>query len=445
MRAAAALPPAGRAIAVAALLAHAVPAAATGLLEVFEVALDSDPTYLSAADLNRAAQERLPQARSALLPNVNAGLSASGVDQDIRNDLTGRQNPNFDRKEFTLTLTQPLYRQDLWIALEQAGSQVRQADVEFALARQDLMVRVAERYFAVLQAVDQLGFAQATLEAFEQQLRQAKQRFEVGLIAITDVEEAQAGYDRARADVIEAEFAVTNTGEALREVTGRYYRDLSPLGQSMPLVTPDPDDVDAWTRTALAQNLSLAATRLASQTAQAEIRRNRSLHLPVLDLFASHERTYQGSGALAGGSNVFDNSVGVQVTLPVYKGGRIMSQTRESEHLYQRSLDELELQRREAQRQTRDSYLGVKAGISRVNALSQAVRSAQSAKEAIEAGFQVGTRTSVDVLNAETDLFRARRDHSVTRYQYIVNILRLKRAAGTLSDEDIDQVDSWLD
>ena len=305
------------------------------------------------------------------------------------------------------------------------------------------MVRVADRYFGVLRTLDELSFAKATLEAFSQQLEQSRQRFEVGLIAITDVEEAKAGYDRANADVIGAVVAVDNSREALREVTGDYHNDLALLGPNLPLVTPEPADIDKWTSTALEQNLSITSARLAIQLAGQEIKRVRSQHLPTLDLIGSHQRQSTGGG-INGASRLHTSVIGVALDIPIYQGGLVLSQTRESRHLHRQTLNEFERQRRRAQRTTRDAFLGVQAGISRVAALAQAVQSAQSAKDAIEAGFEVGTRTSVDVLNSDRDLFRARRDHSIARYEYVLNILTLKEAAGILSEDDLSQIDAWL-
>jgi len=420
--------------------------AATTLMDLYTLALESDAEYQSAAAANRAAQELRPQVRSFLLPNVSASGSANHTWLDVDKvgtGSTGTGSRDFNEQQVDLSLTQPIYRRDLWVQLEQADLRTRQADAEFAFARQELMLRVATRFFDVLRAQDQLTFARAALEAFGQQLKQAQQRFEVGLIAITDVEEAQSGFDLATADVIAAENDLDNAREALREVTGTYTTEPATLGEGMPLSVPDPQDIELWTETALQQNLQLAASRLASQTAKEEIDRIRSGHYPTLDL-VGRSIYFNSDGGISGGSRTYDNAVGVELNVPIYQGGLVLSQTRESRALYQQSLDDLERQRRAVQRQTRDAYLGVKSNISRVKALEQAVRSTISAKEAIDAGFQVGTRTSVDVLDAERRVFEARRDLSFSRYDYIVNTLELKQAAGTLSEDDLARVNSWL-
>ena len=417
---------------------------ATDLMSAFHLALEQDPTYLSAGSANRAAQEVRPQARAALLPRASASASTTGTEIDVRRFPSGDpRRPSFNTDVLDLTIVQPVYRKDFLIALGQADTEIRRADLDYAAARQDLMLRIATRYFAVLQAIDELSFAQAALEAFGQQLKQSQQRFEVGLIAITDVEEAQAGFDRARAEVLSAENSLDNSRESIREVTGEYPQELALLSEEMPLSTPEPDDIDVWTEIALRQNLPLAAARQISETSRDEIKRVQAGHLPTVDLVANHQRSNAGGGT-TGATDLRTNSVSVQLSLPIYQGGLVLSRTRASRHRYQQTLDEVERARRSAQRQTRDSFLDVKSGISQVGALAQAVRSALSAKEAIEAGFQVGTRTSVDVLNADRNVFQAKRDHAVARYSYILNVLRLKQAAGTLSEEDLDRINGWL-
>ena len=431
------------AMAASAALSTSVGATPTGLIGIYRLALKEDPEYLSAGAVNRAAQESRPQALAALKPTVAASASLTGTQTDIRRSSLGQSRPTSSSKNFSLTLSQPVYRKDLWIQLEQADMALRKSDVQYAAARQDLMVRVSQRYFGVLRALDELSFAKTTLEAFKQQLEQSRQRFEVGLIAITDVEEAKAGFDRAKADVIGATTRVDNAREAMRELTGTYHTDLATLQGEVPLLTPDPPSIDSWTQTALKQNLSILSARLDSRVAEKEIRRISAQHLPTLDLVGSHAYASNGQ-SLSSPSTTVANSIGLQLAIPIYQGGLILSQTRESRHLHRQTLDEYERQRRSAQRTTRDAFLGVQAGISRVNALAQAVLSAKSAKNAVEAGFEVGTRTSVDVLNADRDYFRARRDLSFARYAYILNIIALKRAAGVLSEDDLALVDAWL-
>lgn len=421
--------------------------AATTLVELYDISLETDPEYQASVAENLAAQELTPQARSFLLPNLSAGGRVRHNYADVRRSGTGATgSTDWGDQGADITLTQPVYARDLFLEFEQAGLRTRQANADFAFARQELMLRVSARYFDVLRASDQLAFAKAALEAFGQQLKQAQQRFEVGLIAITDVEEAQSGFDLATADVIAAENDLDNAREALREVTGLYTTNLASLGEAMPLVSPDPANINQWTETALRQNLQITAARFAAAAAKEGIEIAASGHYPTLDLTgrAAFFNSDGGIGGVATNNQTVDGQIGLELVLPIYQGGLITSQTREARHLYQRSLDELEQQRRFVQRQARAAYQNLESDISRVKALIQAVKSTVSAKEAIDAGFQVGTRTSVDVLNAERRVFEARRDLAFSRYDYIINRLTLKQAAGTLSEADIELVNSWL-
>lgn len=414
------------------LLVASAAASAKGLLGVFAIALVNDPEFLAAGADNRAAQETRAQAAAELLPSARVSFETAWNERHRRGD--------YRSDNVVLNVERPIYRRDRRIALDQADSRIARADTIYAAARQYLMVRVAERYFGLLEAADELGFAQATLEAFEQQLTESRQRFEVGFIAITDVEEAQAGYDLSIAQLIVAENALAIAREALRETTGEYRLELSPLGDMQP-VMPTPTDIERWTEIALERNLRLLAARYDTETARREIDRIEAGHYPTLDVFAS-------LGFYDSESRTGDNrhgTIGLRLNFPLYTGGLVTSQTREGRHRYQRTLDVLERERRRAQRETREAHLGVNSGISRVNALKQAVRSSQAAADAVETGFQVGIRTSVDVLNAQRDLFRAHRDLSQARYRYIIDLLRLKRAAGILSEDDLRQVSVWLD
>ena len=432
----------------AVVLAAAAPGAGAqvaDLMSVYDLATTADPTFQAAGAANRAAQEATPQARAGLLPALNAQVGTRGNEVEVNQGtaLGGAGRRNFNSQFYSIDLVQPLYRRDRWLALDQARVEVDRADATFAFEGQALMLRAAERYFDVLRAADALTFAVAEMEAFGQQLEQSRQRFEVGLIAVTDVEEAKAGFDLARAQVIQAENALDNAREALREVTGQYHPEIRGLGDEMPLDTPVPDDIDRWTETALDQNLELMGQRYQADIARRQIGIEESGHVPTLDLVASLGRN-KANGGVSGASDNQTRSIGLEINVPIYAGGSVVSRTRESRHLYQQAIDDTERVRRAVQRQTRNAFLGVRSGISRVQALEQAVRSNESAVEAIEAGFQVGTRTTVDVLNAQRDLFGARRDYADARYLYIIDILTLKQAAGTLSVDDLKLVNSWL-
>ena len=430
-----------------ALLWGAMAAQAVDLLVVYRLAVQNDPQYASAGAAHRTAQERVPQARARLLPHLSLSASADGNHEKTRKAgaFGGAATTRFSGATVSIGLSQPIYRRELLMGLGQADARVRQSDAEFAFALQELMVRVSERYFDGLRAVDELEFRRSERDANERQLGQSRQRFEVGLVAVTDVEEAKAGFDLASARVIEAEAEVDNAREALREVTGVYLEPgvLKRLVAETPMAAPEPGDVDEWTGIALERNLELRAAWLASEVARTEIRRQEARHLPTLELVASHELTQ--SGGRFGDTDIVTTSIGLRLELPIYEGGEVLSRTRESRHRYRGALDDLERRRRITQRRARDAFRGVRSGISRVEALGQAVASAEAALGAVEAGFEAGARTSVDVLNGQRDLFGAKRDFSHARYDYVLERLRLEQAAGVLDEADLAEVNGWLE
>ena len=429
----------------AALFAIALPAAArTDLLGALEAAEQSDPVYREAQATALATAEGIPQARAALwLPNINFTGSITGVDQSVSGlSLGGSSSPSYVAKQYRVNVAQPVYHHDRYVALRQADKRLQQAQFEVLAARQDLMLRVAQRYFDQLAAHDNLQFAKAETESLRSQLDQARQRFEVGLIAITDVQEAQAGFDRAQAAEISAENDIENASEALREVTANYDLDLAPLGEQLPLVVPEPLDIERWTATALEQNLSLSAARMAAEIAHEEIRRQYAGHFPSLDIVGGH--SFDKAGGRFGNSSVDQNDIGIQLTVPIYEGGQVASRTRAAEREDEATLERLEQTRRAVHRETREAYLGVVTRISSVKALAQAVVSSQTALDSTRAGFEVGTRTAVDVVAAERLLYQAKRDFARARYDYIVQTLRLKKAAGSLQPEDLAAANSWL-
>ena len=420
--------------------------ARTDLLGALDAAEQSDPVYREAQASALATAEEIPQARAALwLPKINFTAGITRIDQSLSGGFSlanSSDNPSYTAKEYRVNLSQPVYHHDRYVVLRQADKRLQQAQFEVLAARQDLMLRVAERYFNRLAAHDSLEFAKAETESLKSQLDQAQQRFEVGLIAITDVQEAQAGYDRATASQISAENDVENATEALREVTANYDLDLALLGAALPLVVPEPLDIERWTATALEQNLSLRAAQTAAEISHQEIRRQYAGHFPSLDIVGGH--SFNRQGGRFGSSSVDQNDIGIQVTVPLYEGGQVVSRTRAAERQNDATLERLEQTRRAVHRETREAYLGVVTKISSVKALQQAVVSSQTALESTSAGFEVGTRTAVDVVAAERSLYQAKRDFARARYDYIIETLRLKKAAGNLQPEDLAAANSWL-
>ena len=416
-------------------------AMAAGLLEVYRLAAERDPELAAARAAYRAALEARPAARAPLLPTVGFGADVSRT--WLRNRGGAGSDTVYNNFRYSLSLSQPLYRRDRWIALRQADAMVAQAAAQLEATEQTLALRTAERYFAVLAARADLEFARSEKAAIAHQLAQARRRFEVGLVAVTDVREAEARHDQAVATEIAARNALDSAIEALAEITGEVHARLADAPPDMPLARPEPEDIDAWVAAAETRNPELEAARRALEIARQEVARQRAGHLPTVDLVASYSLQDLNFGGIAAVDR-FDTTVGVQLSLPLYAGGAVVSATRAAAEREAEARHRLELTLRRTTRAVRDAYRGVLTAIGQVEALRRAVVSAETALEATEAGFEAGTRTIVDVLNAQRDLYRARRDFARARYDYLLNGLRLKRAAGTLAPEDVAAVGALL-
>ena len=436
------------------------------LLEVYQQALQSDPLIHEAESRRQAALQITPQARALLLPQITAGAQyglsngdsigpTTDPDTGLPTLLTSESSAR--SKGWTLDLRQTLFHWDRWVGLKQAQKQVAKAQVNYEAAQQDLIVRVVTRYFEVLAAEDQLTSIHADRTAIARQLEQAKQRFEVGLIAITDVQESQAAYDQAVANEIGSKRSLATAREFLREITGEYVRILSAPDDDFPLTPPSPSDVASWTDLAMAQNLTLVASRYDEKIARDEISYRRTGHYPTLELVANinksdadvSDQVVSVPGQPTGFPLDFDtqrngDSISIQLSIPIFSGGGTSARVKEAVYLHRASRQQLQRIARETERQTRDAYLGVLSEISRVQALKQSVASSRTALEATQAGFEVGTRTIVDVLNSQFALYAAITNYYQSRYAYIGNVLRLKQAAGTLQVQDLEEIDQWL-
>lgn len=428
------------AIALAALAA--VPVHAADLLQVYQDALAND-AELRAAEANyRATLEAQPLARSALLPQI----SADGELGAFYSDPDGLSSVDGSRYDLSLNLFQSLYDQRNRIAVTQADLLVASAAADLEAARQELIRRVSEAYFVVLLAEETLLFRRAERDAIARQLEQTQRRFEVGLIAITDVKEAQARFDLARADEIVAENDLNLANERLAVITNNYYDRLAALKPDALLPNePDPADPEQWVAVALENNQELVARRLLTEIAREQIARQRAEGRPTLGLGASVSDTgYNG----ASGTRFLDSSdaqVGLRLNIPVYTGGRVSALTREAREQFEASQEAVVFTERRVVQVTRSSYLSVIANAARAQALRQAVESNRASLESTEAGFEVGTRTQVDVLLALQDLFRAQRDQAAARYAFVVDRLLLQRAVGTLSEADLRIINQFLE
>lgn len=421
-----------------ALMLGAASLHAENLLDVYRMAQQSDPTLRAAEAGNLAAQQGRAQSRAALLPQLNASANVTQNQRDINGTST-----DYDSNGYNLSLVQSLYHHDYYMQLKKADAGIAQANALYEAARQGLILRVAETYFNLLAAQDNLTTAEASKRAIAQQLRQTQQRFEVGLTAITDVHEAQAGYDAAVAAEIAARNGLDIAREALREITGQEPLAPATLQEKMPLLTPEPADIGQWVEKANSQNLSLIAAEAAARASAEELSRREAGHYPTLDLVANHSYSDTTDLPVTGNEST-NTSIGVQLSVPLYSGGLTTAQSREARALLTQAQESLEAQRRATVREVRSAFLGITAGISQVQARKQALSSAQIALEATQAGFEVGTRTAVEVLNSQQVRYSAQRDYARSRYDYLLASLRLKQAAGSLSEEDIILVNGWL-
>lgn len=415
---------------------------AENLLQVYQLAQQGDPVLRAAEASYRAGLEAKPQGRAGLLPVISADANWNSIEGEVNKPLASAGTFDYDTHNWSVSLSQPLFRWDRWAQLKQADAQVAQAEAGYRAAQQATVLRVAEAYFNILSARDGLEFAQAEEKAVAQQLRQTEQRFEVGLSAITDVHEARARYDATIAQAIAARNALDVAHESLHEITGQVVGPLAALTDAMPLLSPTPSSVEQWTEQALQYNLNILASSAAVGVQQREVEKRRAGHYPTLDLVASHQYSDQLE---AGGNESDTDSVSLQLSVPLFSGGGTQSRVRQATQLKNKAQQELEQARRAAVRQTRSAYLNVVAGISQVKAREQALSSAQTALEATRAGFEVGTRTAVDVLDAQQNRYSVQRDYARARYDYLLATLRLKQAAGILSEEDVAQINSWLE
>lgn len=424
------------------------------LAAVYGDALKNDP-LIREADANRlAAREARPQAWANLLPQIQGSLQSSrNPSEGVQLSFVGGEpvpsESDTDTEGYTLQLRQNVFSWANWVTLRRAGREVAQAEADYQAATQDLVVRVADRYFAVLAERDNLDAQQAALDATERQLEQAEKRFEVGLIAITDVQEAKAARDTGAAAVIATKRALATAEELLREVTAQRYDQLARPRPDMPLQTPEPADAESWVKASMEQNLALVSSRLAADIARDNVNIARAGHFPTLDLSAARNDDTSDIDITLPEPQQFeadrtDDFIQLQLSVPIFSGGLVTSQTRQNRFLWIAARERLQRVSRETERLARDSYLGVISEIARVQALRQALESSQTALKATEAGYEVGTRTAVDVLDARRTLVQAQTNYARSRYDYLLNVFRLRQAAGNLDAATVQEINALM-
>ena len=425
-------------------------ASATDLLQTYREAQSEDPVFAAAIAAHQAALEKLPQGRSLLLPSVSLNANSTYNQNKIQYFNVPRALPfpmgkiNYNNHGYGLTLVQPLFRMQNWEAYNEAQLQVVQADAQFRNAQNDLILRVAKAYFAVLIAQDGIDLANAQKAAISEQLAEAKRNFEVGTSTITDTREAQSRYDLVVAQEIAAQSTLEIKKRQLQQLTNSLPGNLNPLGNKFELQNPVPAKMHKWVDMAMQGNLQLNAAEIGAELADKEVARARSGHYPTVDLVANYSMNNANGGMYGVASDLRSQSVGVQVNVPIFEGGAVQSKLREAEANRTRAQDELENAKRNVSTETSQAYLGVFNGIAQVKALQAALKSSESMLEATKLGQEVGVRTNVDVLHAPQQLYSTRRNLYQAEYTYLVSKLELKAAVGQLSDKDLAAVNQAL-
>ncbi len=424
----------------AALLAAGAPVSAADLVSIYRDSLLSDATYQAARAQYEATREKLPQARAGYLPLITGSANA------FRNDINFEIAPDqrYSTSTYAVTLTQPVFRMQNWIAISQADKQVLQAQAAFGFQGQELILRVAQAYFDVLLAQDNVALSGAQKTAISEQLAQAKRNFEVGTSTIVDTLEAQARYDQSVAKEIADINDLEVKKRALTVILGKLPDGLVPLRDPLVLAEPTPANIEDWVKAASDSSFTVAVARAGYEIARKEIDRQRAGHLPTVDLSASYSSAHDPTNSAVLGPTTKAGVVGLTLSVPIFAGGLTQSRVREAVALRDKAELDLESAQRAVAQSVRQQFLNVTSGISQVRALEQALTSTQSQLDSTILGRDVGVRTSVDVLNAQQQVFQTRRDLQQARYNFLMNTLRLKAAAGLLAETDVEAVNRAL-
>ena len=421
---------------------------AENILDVYKTAKDNDAVLGAANASFAASKELVPQARSLLLPSIGGQVNTSKTNRDILLRGQPALGETYNDNGWNAQLRQPVLNLASWYTLGSAKSSVKAASMQLEAESQDLIVRVIEAYLNILRTKDRLDTTSAEVTAVQRQLEQVQQRFEVGLVAITDVLESQAVYDSTVVRRIQAESDHDISFETLITLTGRSYDQLARLSQTLPIVDPNPKDEEEWVTTALRSNLGIKAAAAQLAAARSNVRARRSDHLPTIDATATYADSVTGGQNFFGGAGdtTTENTVyALSLTVPLYQGGAVRSKVREANARVVQSQEQLLNQKRTVTRNTRNLFKSVATDVVRVEARLKAIRSSQSALEATETGYEVGTRNIVDVLQAQQRLFSTQFDYADSRYNYVVNLMRLKQATGKLTQEDLEELNQFVD
>lgn len=428
------------------LLLFASNVCATDLMDIYRQALENDPIFKEAYSRYMSSTESIPQARSALYPQVGVTNQAGRYIVNATAGGFGAQQ-TYNGHQWTISASQAVFNYQTWSSVQQAKASVKASQAVFNDAAQDLILRVARAYFSILLSNDTLDFAEAKKRANARQLEEAQQRFDVGLDAITSVYEARAAYDRSVAEVIAARNAQINQSENLRKLTNQVYDHIAPLRDGkIPLHRPEPDNADDWISAGIRQNYKLLSAKYSMESARDNIKVQASSGWPSLslqsDTFQQNNKVLDSSFFVP--SKQTTSNFVLSMNFPLFQGGLIESKTRQAQHDYRTSGEQFEQAYRDVIVNSRISFNTIIDGNSKVQADRRTVDSQRNSLESTEAQFQVGTRTMVDVVNAQQKLFEAQRQLAEDQYNLIYSILLLKYYAGTLNVQDIQEVNTWL-
>ena len=422
------------------------------LLAIYQLATQHDPAWAAARSAHGATQEKLVQGKALTLPSVslNANATHSNTDLEYRSAPhsafnQGGGKESFENYGYSLNVSHPLYRKQNTIQYEESKTLVTQAEDQLNAAKLDLMTRTSQAYFNVLLAQDKIDLIVAQKAAITRQLEQAKANFDVGTATITDVHEAQARFDLLVAQEIAANNDLALQNHAIESITGELPQPLRKAKEVLPVRIPEPQSMEKWVEIAEQQNPQLKIQQLALTLAGQEVDRNHAGHFPTLDAVGSYADSRANGGSTGVGNDVQSFTIGLQFQLPLYQGGAITSRERESIANQQTARDTLEETRRQIHLKTRQAYLSVANAVAQVKAYEQALTSSKSAMESTSLGYEVGVRTSVDVLNAQQQLYSAKRDLLQARYNWLLSVIQLKAAAGILTDNDLAETNRLLE
>lgn len=424
---------------IAASIAWSTPSLATDLVTAYQQALEYDSAIAASSSALQAQKEGEMQALSGLLPQVNLSAGTSHSDRTADN----AKDDSFVSTNYDVSLTQPVFRAENWFNYQASKSNTKVAETQFEIAQQQLILDVANAYFSVLRAQDLLATTQSAEAAFKRQWEQAKERFDVGLIAITEVHEARATYDSSQTSRIQSEGNLDIAIEGLSRLTGTRIEQLSILAEDFPITQPAPNNLDAWLEQSLTYNLTIKSAQYTLETLQESYKTQQSGHYPTLDLYAKY-----GNSDFNGPSPADDNqstaSIGLSFNMPIYQGGGTQASVRKARYQADEARHNLDTVTRNVKLDATSIYRTINTDIQTVNSQKQTIISRESAVEATRAGYSVGTRNIVEVLDAERNYYVALFDYANARYDYVIDTLRIKQAAGVLSPQDIASLNAWL-